>query len=44
LDWDAKWFVGWFCWNFEKIRNLRFGGVDEILELAVALKEKGLMS
>lgn len=28
-------------WNFEKIRNLRFGGVEEIIELAVALKEKG---
>lgn len=28
-------------WNFEKIRGLRFGGVEEIIELAVALKEKG---
>jgi len=28
-------------WNFEKIRDLRFGGVEEIIELAVALKEKG---
>lgn len=28
-------------WNFEKIKGLRFGGVEEIIELAVALKEKG---
>jgi sugar/nucleoside kinase (ribokinase family) len=28
-------------WNFEKIRGLRFGGIEEILDLAVALKEKG---
>jgi sugar/nucleoside kinase (ribokinase family) len=28
-------------WNFEKIKSLRFGGVEEIIELAVALKEKG---
>lgn len=28
-------------WNFEKIRNLHFNNVEEIYDLAIALKERG---
>jgi len=28
-------------WNFEKIRNLRFENVEDVYDLAIALKEKG---